>query len=285
MHLFQQWWFYVILYLILAVIFNQVYKVATAKIKRAGALTVILQVLAGITALAFMPLFHLDFPTTPTVYVLLTVACCFYAVSDRMTTTVRSLTEASTFSVIKQLSTAFLIVGGFAFMGESFTVNKIIGAAMIIGSNILLFYNPKTFSFDRGFVLGVISQLIFTVAMFIDVNISGQFNIPLYVAFTLIVPSLLICLFERIGLKQIAAEFKGNKRPILITALTWGPMIIVMLVAYNLGEVSVVAPIAALTTILNVVVGYIFLKERSHLLKKIIAATTIVAAVLLINLR
>jgi drug/metabolite transporter (DMT)-like permease len=169
-------------------------------------------------------------------------------------------------------------------MGEPVVITKIIGAVMIIGSNILLFFQPKTFTFDKGFLLGVVSQVIFTVAMFTDVNISGQFNIPFYVAFTLIIPSLLICIFERITPKQLKAEFVDNKKPILITAVAWGPMIIVMLMAYNLGQVSVVAPIAALTAILNVFVGYVFLKERSHLLRKIIASVIIISAVFLINI-
>jgi drug/metabolite transporter (DMT)-like permease len=284
MWLFEQWWLYVILYLIFAVVFNQVYKVATQKIKRAGALTVLLQTLAGVVALVFIPVFGWQLPTNAITYVLLAVACCFYAVSDRMTTDVRSQVEASTFSVIKQLSTAFLIVAGLVFMGEPVVATKIIGAVMIIGSNILLFFQPKTFAFDKGFLLGVVSQIIFTVALFTDVNISGQFNIPFYVAVTLIVPSLLICIFERITPKQLKEEFVDNKKPILITAAAWGPMIIVMLVAYNLGQVSVVAPIAAITAILNVFVGYFLLKEHTHLLRKIIASVVIIGAIFLINM-
>jgi drug/metabolite transporter (DMT)-like permease len=284
MWLFGQWWLYIILYLILAVVFNQFYKVATKKIKRPGALTVILQIFAGMAALVLMPIFGWQLPSNPTTYLLLIVACCFYAVSNRMNTTVRSQIEASTFSVIRQLTTTFLIVAGLVFMGEPVVATKIIGAIMIIGSNVLLFFQPKTFTFDKGFLLGVVSQMISTIALFTDVNISRQFSIPFYVAMTLIVPSLFICIFEKITPKQIKEEFISNKKPILITAAAWGPMIIVMLMAYNLGQVSVVAPIAALTVILNVIVSYIFLKERSHLLRKIIASVIIIGAIFLVNM-
>jgi drug/metabolite transporter (DMT)-like permease len=201
-----------------------------------------------------------------------------------MMTTVRAQVEASTFSIIGQLTTAFLIAAGLIFMGEPVIATKIIGAVMIIGSNILLFFQPKKFVFDKGFLLGAVSQVIFTIAMFTDVNISGQFNIPFYVAITLIVPGLLVCIFEHVTLKQIRKEFIDNQKPILVAAAVWGPMIIVTLVAYNLGQVSVVAPIAALTVILNVIVGYIFLGERSHLPRKIIASAVIIGAVFLINM-
>lgn len=284
MWLLKQWWLYVILYLILSVIFNQAYKVATQKIKKTGALTVVLQMLAGVAVLIYMPVFGWRLPSNAMAYVLLVIACCFYAASDRMFTTVRSKVEASTFSVITQLSTSFLIIAGLVFMGEPIIVTKTIGAFMIIGSNFLLFFKPKTFAFDKGFLLGVVAQVIFTAAVFTDVNISGRFNIPFYVAFTLIVPSLLICIFERITPKQIKEEFMDNKKPILLTAAVWGPLIIAMLMAYNLGQVSIVAPLTALTAILNVIVGYIFLKERSNLFRKVIASMVILCAIFIINL-
>ena len=92
-------------------------------------------------------------------------------------------------------------------------------------------------------------------------------------ALTLIIPALLIIIFERIKPSEIKNEFiNGNKKSILITALSWGTMIVVQLRAYQLGNVTVVAPLCALTVILNVIVGYLFLKERDNLLRKIIAA-------------
>jgi uncharacterized membrane protein len=54
--------------------------------------------------------------------------------------------------------------------------------------------------------------------------------------------------------------------------------------AYQLGEVTSVAPLWALKVIINVIVSYIFLKERSNLLKKIIAALLIIISVVLIKL-
>ena len=57
-----------------------------------------------------------------------------------------------------------------------------------------------------------------------------------------------------------------------------------LLKAYQLGQVTTVAPLAALSVLVNVIVGYIFLKERESLAKKIIAAILIVVAIILIKL-
>jgi drug/metabolite transporter (DMT)-like permease len=56
-----------------------------------------------------------------------------------------------------------------------------------------------------------------------------------------------------------------------------------MLKAYQLGSVTTVSPLTALTVIINVIVAYIFLNERKDLLKKIIAAIIIIISIILIN--
>ena len=216
---------------------------------------------------------------------MLGMSIIFYAITDRMNTTVRSGIEASTFSMLKQLSTTFMIVAGLLFFKEEFVLSKFIGAMLIIFSNILIFYKKGKFKFDKYILLGILANITFTIALFLDVNISDNFNLPFYVALTLIIPALLIMIFERIKPSQIKEEFvKGNKKAIIITAISWGVMIIAQLRAYQLGNVTIVAPLCALTVILNVIVGYLFLNEKDNLLRKIISAILIIISIILIKM-
>ena len=108
---------------------------------------------------------------------------------------------------------------------------------------------------------------------------------PIYVAFTTIVPALLIFIFDRVNIKDIVKEYKNCNKMLLYTVgLSWGIMVILNLYAYQLGKVSVIAPLCSLTAILNVIVGYIFLKEKSRLPQKIIAGILIVISIILIKL-
>ena len=285
MEILNNWLLYVLLYLILATAFTQFYKIATKTLKRAGALTVLLQITAGVTALLLCPFFEFKFPTEISVYIMLGISIIFYAISDRMNTTVRSGIEASTYSMLKQLSTTFMIFAGLIFFKEEFVITKFIGAMLIIFSNVLIFYKKGKFEFNKYILLGVLSNITYTVALFLDVNISDNFNLPLYVALTLIIPALLIMIFERIKPSEIKDELvSGNKKAIFITALSWGVMIVAQLRAYQLGNVTVIAPLCALTVILNVIVGYLFLNERDNLLKKIISAILIIISIILIKI-
>lgn len=278
------WLLFVALYIILAVAFTQFYKIVLNTSKSDGTLTVLLQFIAGLSALLLSPFFKFTFPTNWKVYLLLGIACIFYALSDRMNTTVRSGIEASTFSIIKQLSTVFMILAGLLFFKEQFVWKKIIGAGLIIFSNILIFYKKGNQKLDKYVLLGILSNIIYSVALFLDVNVSDSFNLAFYVALTLLIPALFITIAERVKLSNIKKEFKnGNKKAILITGLCWGTMIVVQLRAYQLGEATSVAPLCALTVIGNVLVGYLFLKERNNLIKKLIAAFLIILSIFLIK--
>ncbi len=280
----MNWIIYLILYLILGVIFDQGYKVATKSLKNAGALTILLEFIGTVAVLFAIPFFEIKLPTDPKVYIFLVLAIVFYAVNDRLNTTVRSGIEASTFSIIKQLSTVFMIFAGILFFKEEFIINKFIGAILIILSNILIFYKRENTKPNKYVLLGILANIFYTIALFLDVNISENFNLPIYVAISLGLPTILIALAERIKPKEIINEFKnGNKPAILLTSVTWSYMILVQLRAYQLGNVSIVAPLCALTVILNVIVGYIFLKEKDNLLRKIISALLIILGIILIK--
>lgn len=285
MKILNSWLLYVILYLVLATTFTQFFKVATKTLKKEGALTILLQMTAGLTALLLCPFFEFKFPTNISVYIMLGISIIFYAISDRINTTVRSGIEASTFSMLKQLSTTFMILAGLIFFKEKFVLTKFIGAMLIVFSNIIIFYQKGKFEFNKYILLGILANITFTVALFLDVNISDNFNLPFYVALTLIVPALLIMIFGRIKPFEIKNELvNGNKKAIVITAIAWAMSIISNLRAYQLGNVTVIAPLCALTVMLNVIVGYLFLKERDNLLRKIISAILIIISIILINI-
>lgn len=285
MNILNNWVIYVILYIIFSTLFTQSYKVATKTLTKPGALTVLLELIGGIAVLLISPFFEIKFPTDIKIYIFLILAIIFYAISDRLNTTVRSGIEASTFSMLKQLSTTFMIFAGLIFFKEEFVWKKFLGAMLIIFSNILIFYQKGKFKMNKYLWLGVLANISFTVALFLDVNISDEFNLPIYVALTLVIPALLIALIERIKPSEIKEEFKnGNKKAILITGIMWGLIIFLQLRAYQLGKVTIVSPLCALTVISNVIVGYIFLKERDDLFKKIFAAILIVISIILIKI-
>ena len=213
------------------------------------------------------------------------IACIFYAIADRVNTTARRGLDVSTFSILGQLTTVFLIIWGIVFFKEEIVLKKIIGAILILIGNVMVLYKKGKFEFNKYVVFGVLGNLASSIGISVDVGISDKFNMPIYVAFTLIIPSLLILLVDKINTSDVLNELKeGNKKAILLVSSSWGIMIIGMLRAYQFGSVTTIAPIASVTTIINVFVAYFYLKEKDSLLKKVLAALIVISGIVLIQI-
>lgn len=271
-------------YLIITVIFNESYKVISQRMKSGGALTILVELIAGVFSLLWIPFFEIKFPTDFKVYLLLGFAIIFYAIQNRLATTARSGMEASSYSIIKQLSNVFVIIMGFIFLKEELTFHKVIGSILLIGSNVLIFYQKGTWKNNHYLLLGVLANLCMGMALFLDVNTSNSFNLAFYVSLTLLFPAILVFITERIKIEEITREWKTNSKYfILLTGISWSFMMITKLRSYQLGEVTKIAPLCSLTVILNVLFAFIFLKNRNNIIKKLIASILIILGVFMIK--
>lgn len=286
MSIVNTWQFNLLMYYIFVVLYFQYYKLAVRNVKRDGAATIILQVLAGLSILVIAPLFDFNFPHSPRVYILLLAACVFYAVNDRLQTTARKHLEVSAFSVLSQLGTVFLIIYGFTLFAEPIVLTKIIGAALILGANVWLFYKPKIkreLTKESGyFMIGSVALLAFATAMSIDIGISKQFNLPIYISITLLLPALMVAVPDKVKPPVIKTEWKlGNKKYYAVTSIAWGLTIFFSLRAFQFGKVSTIVPLQAVAVMLNVLAAYVFHGETKNVRKKLLSAVIVIVGVYL----
>ena len=279
------WWIFLLIFIGTNILYSQLYKVITKKSKDDGAITVFLQFFSGIMALLFIPLFKIQFPMQIMSYVLLVIACIFYAITDRVNTTARRGLEVSIYDMLSQICSILIVIWGILFFKEPLLLKKVIGTCLILMGNVVILYKKEGIENKKYVLFSLLGNITFSIAVTIDVGVANQFNLPIYVAFTLILPSLFLMIMERVSIKNLINEYKyGEKKAIVAICITWAGMLISMLRAYQLAPVTTVAPLCAVTTILNVIASYVFLKERTSLIKKIIAAIIVVLGVILINI-
>lgn len=285
-NMFDTWQVNLLFFYLTQVIFFQCYKLAVKHVKNDGAATIALQSIAGVSVLVLVPFFDIAWPSNTSIILLLVAACVFYAINDRLQMTARKHLEVSTFSVIGQLSTVFLIIYGLVIFQEVSSWIKIAGAAFIIGANILLFYQPRKHKVEINSysLLAMIAALALATAIAIDVGISKSFNLPLYISFTLIIPAIMIATVGRISPTESIKEYKTNSKLFIITGISWAFSIFFSLRAFQLGEINTVTTLQAAVVILNVIAAFIFLHERSKIKRKIVSALLIVFGVFLIFL-
>lgn len=280
----NNWLFWVIVYLVSAVVFAQTFKKTNRKMKDAGSLTILLEIFTAIFSILFIPLFDLVFPPVESLLIL-GIVVIIYAVTDRLNIEARYGLEPSVFSMLKQLSTVFLIILGFIFLKEEIIIKKVIGASVIVIANILLAFDKGRFKFNKYFLMSVVSNFLFAIAMLINVNISDNFNLGIYTMCTVSFPALLIFIFERHSIKELKREFKRyNKKDFLLSSFTWCVMLISSVRAYQIGDVSVVAPLLTLTAILNTLYEYFICINKKNVVQKIVCAILIIMGVILIKI-
>ena len=278
------WQCWVVIYLIAGVIFAQSFKKANRKMKNAGSLTILLELFTGIFSLLMIPVFDIKLDVNNNILLTLSVVVFIYAITDRLNIEARYGLDPSTFSMLKQLSTVFMIIFGFIFLKEKFVLSKMIGAVFIIGANIMLAYDKGKLLINKYFIMSFFSNFLFAVAMLINVDLSDHFNLAFYTYITVTVPSILIFIFGRHRIADIKEEFRlCRKKEFLIAASSWALMLNASIRAYQLGSVTVVASLFALTAILNALVEFIFNHNKSKFRQKLIAATLIIIGVILVN--
>ncbi len=284
MNIFNSWIIWVIIYIILAVVFAQSFKKANRNMQNAGSLTILLEFFTAIFAIFFIPFFEMTFPTDAYIYFILLFVIIIYAFTDRLNIEARYGLEPSTFSMLKQTSTVFLLLLGIFILKEPFGLKKLLGAVLIITGNILLFFDKGKLHFYKYFVMSLISNLLFAIAMFININVADYFNLGFYTLITVLIPAILIFVFEKQKVIDLVKEFKlYDKNAFFIAAFSWCVMLISSVRAYQLNSISIVAPILTTTAIANAIVEYVNNKDRSKLYKKIVLFILILLGVILVK--
>ena len=262
MEMLNNWIFWVIIYLISAIFFAQLFKRTNQTMKNAGSMTVLLELFTALFALILSVLFEFKISTNPRTYLTLFIVTIIYAATDRLNIEARYGLQPSVFSMLKQLSTVFLIIFSFLFLKEQPTVYRITG----------------------GIIRSIVSNILFAIAMLININISDEFNLGIYTVITVFIPSIIISLLGKHTIKKLKEEFNlYNKKQFVISAFCWSVMLISSVRAYQLGNVSLIAPLFSLTSIINSIYEYFITKDKNILIKNLIMSILIVIGVILIK--
>lgn len=280
--MFHSWQFYIFVSLLSGVTFFQFYKLAVSSAKHDGAATILIQIVAGLTAILLIPSVTFKLPSEAIYWWIILAACIFYAISDRLATTVRKHLEVSVYSVLAQLTSIFIIIYGILLYHDAVVLMKLAGAGCIIAGNIFLQYKKGKIELNKYVLLSIIGSFALATGISIDIGASKQFNLPFYNAITFLVPALFILISERIPLKILTNELKHlNKKYILVTGIAWEFTILFLLRAYQTGSITTVVSFNATGVLLNVLAAYLFLHEKSDIFKKVIAAGLVIIGIIL----
>jgi len=195
-------------------------------------------------------------------------------------------TEVSEVTVLFSSRGLWVIAIAILFLGESFDIQKIIGTFLILAAILLVFFEREKIKFRKGGLYALLGAFFYGIGIPNDAFIiSRSADVPSYLAFTLLLQGIVIFLSKPSVIKKMKLFLhKDTLTKMLLIGIFFSIFLISFYLAYQSGgNISQLSPISQSAVIVTVVLAAIFLKERKHLIRKIIAAFFVSIGVLLLR--
>ncbi|MEK7595030.1 MAG: DMT family transporter [Patescibacteria group bacterium] len=206
-----------------------------------------------------------------------------YGIFNRYEFFARKYVEASTYTILTKFIPIVTFTIAILFLGESLTFPKIIAAFLIVGGNILAVFKGRKLAVQKGIKYALIVILSLGVAWSFDKRLSSFYPLAFYAFLTYAIPNVFLYLFPRLAVKGLLKEVKISNWKIILLAFVNVSAYYFLIKAFSYGEASRVVLITSTSTILTVVIGIVFLKERSNVVRKVIAALLVTIGALLLK--
>ena len=198
------------------------------------------------------------------------------------------LIEASEFSVLFATRALWSIIAAILFLHEQFSVQQIFGTVLIIISVLIVSLHPNTakqFKFGRGQLLALLGAMVFGSSFINDAIILQKVDALAYSFLIFLIPNILLWLIFPKTTKTIRKIVKGQDLWKLVLLGVFSAVgAVTFFLSYQAGRnAAQIASINQVSIITIVFFAIIFLKERSGIWKKVVAAIISFIGVLLVK--
>jgi transporter family protein len=244
-------------------------------------------VIAIVSTLLSVPLLFYRFkvPGLWGFWLLAVVSAATFGLSNMFSYKAYKLTDASVVSLIHRLSIVVAVILGITVLGEIYTPGAYLGLILIIVSSVIILYEDKKITLNRGVAYAIVMALLSGLAGVMDKIVLREFSSFTYV----FVNNLLIVLpfAVRNASRSEAVKLYKQHWPLitLISALMTGSWAIFLFVLQN-HDVSRIIPVyKSLSLIVPVLLGILVLKETGKLWQKIAGTVIGVLGIVLLALK
>lgn len=195
--------------------------------------------------------------------------------------------EISQAAILSSTSTIWLLLGGFIFLNEQLTLNKLAGVFLILSGIFIVYFNKKSLvkvGAAQGFI--VASAISSGLTGIFDKYLLASFSVSTYQVVSYFLQASMTAILVPGSVKNIVPLLRFSKTNLIIVSsavlLNFGALSYFSALKSG-GEITKINPILQGSAILTIILGVIFFKERSNLLKKFIGMAVIISGIILIK--
>ncbi len=195
------------------------------------------------------------------------------------------LLEASEITILSTTSSMATIITAVIFLGEVFNLQRVFGTLIIIVAVLIVTVKRGVFAVHKGFWYAVLSSVCAGLAVTNDTFLLNFVDVYSFLVVGWLSPGLFLIVVNPKVIKRIPAffNFQKIKKLLLMTVFyATGGVAFYMAISSG-GQASQVSPIGQSSIILTILLATVFLKEKSHLFKKIISAVLVTIGVILLS--
>ncbi|MFA6016888.1 MAG: DMT family transporter [Patescibacteria group bacterium] len=224
---------------------------------------------------------NFSLPKIADAWIYLLIAAFFYGIFERLRFFATKMLDASIYSIIGNTSLIVAFTISIFLYKETLTISKLTGSLLILASLFMVVDKKKSKVSIRGVLVGLTACIAVGIAAGLDKKGAIYFSPEIYNLLLWVVP-LIVLYFPGIKIKEIIDQFKKFSWKIVLLAFFNFVGYYLGLKAFLLADATRVLPIIQLSTIMTVIIGILFLNEKNHMSKKILAGIIAVVGVFLL---
>ena len=187
-------------------------------------------------------------------------------------------------SILSSSARLWVVLGAFFFLHEPFSMQKIVGTVVILGGIIISQWRKEKIDINKGMFYALIAAVAYAIAETISYDLLRSFNVLSYSVLSCFLPVIALIILMPRSLRKLSF-YRKPSRAINISIVSVNDTIgtVCVFLAYQVGRnAAQIGPLLATQTILSVILAILILKERDHMVNKIIGAVVVVIGVVLL---
>jgi|GEM_PF-638116 len=248
------------------------------------AYAVVFQGIVGILLMVVAVSVGFKLPGIEKVIVPAIISVIFYGVGHIVYAKTLQKVEASAFSVLFATQAVWIMALGIVLLGETITALQIAGTVLIFAGVGVLIKNISSVFKDKGTLLGLLTGLMFGVAIMAWSYVGRHTDTLSWAAISFIGTSLVAFLVRPKSIQKMKPLLKPKVLATLVLlAVFYGIGSLAMLFAYKEGSFAIISPLRQTSIVVTVLLALAFLpQERNRIRRKILAALICAVGVVLI---
>lgn len=194
--------------------------------------------------------------------------------------------EASLFTIFSSSRIIVSMIAAFFVLNETLTSLRLAGALLIIFAIGLALVTHFKIRREKWMLPATIYAITSGLVFIGDARVVAESDVASYMTFAFLLPGFATLMIKPKVVREMISLVRSKEIfGMLVYSFAYGIMAVTLWLAYQSGgDASQIAPIRQTAVILTVIIAITFLRERTHMYRKIVAAFLAMFAVYLITL-